>query len=151
MSSKQDKGPETVDALIAEVAAKHGTLLTPDDPMLIVGTVFEFQFGRAMTKLEQFTQKFTDDIAGSNSVYVEESKEIAERLITKFGPWVQDQARDVMGEVKTEAVKMIRFEQEFVRAIADRTVKAAWVGWISCFLSIGAAIIALTTLVVVLK
>lgn len=141
---------DRIRALIAEIAAKHGVALSPDDPLIILQTINtmlaaesadnqQAQLEAFKSEIEAMSNRWTVEINDKAEAILNAALEASERAMKQR---MNEAARKLVTDVAAEVSKGIGKPLADGRAIANRNLLA------SC-LTIGAAII--LALVAILK
>jgi hypothetical protein len=94
---------DQVQSLIHAVAKRHKLILDVNDPVLVTATLHEELLSRHLAKIETAAAKAEDRNALRMRQEVDAAKEIAARLITESGRYVEARIK----EASDEAVKQI--------------------------------------------
>lgn len=99
-----------LDALIGEIAARHGVAVSRDDPVMILATLNERLIEDSREAQRQLLEEFRTDIASASQRWIKESQQRAQVLLQQTGEAsraaaaasVQHQRTAVTGAVREE-------------------------------------------------
>ncbi|MBE7526091.1 conjugal transfer protein TraM [candidate division WWE3 bacterium] len=134
-----------------QIAIKHNVLLDKDDPILITITINEIVLSRY---LDLVTERYSDasrDLTIALLHQQEESKRIAEKIITEASDYVSNQVRQSVEESILEAGKNLK-QQLLGNNIANNNYyaqKAEKKATLATIMAVVSTVVAVVTLVVV--
>lgn len=70
-----------LDAVIGEIAARHGVAVSRDDPVMILATLNERLIEDSRDAQRQLLEEFRTDMAGASQRWIQESKQRAQVLL----------------------------------------------------------------------
>lgn len=134
-----------------QIAIKHNVLLDKDDPILVTITINEIVLSRY---LDLVTERYSDasrDLTIALLHQQEESKRIAEKIITEASDYVSNQVRQSVEESILEAGKNLK-QQSLGNNIASSNYyaqKAEKKATLATIMAVVSTVVAVVTLVVV--
>ncbi len=134
-----------------QIAIKHNVLLDKDDPILVTITINEIVLSRY---LDLVTERYSDasrDLTIALLHQQEESKRIAEKIITEASDYVSNQVRQSVEESILEAGKNLK-QQLLGNNIANNNYyaqKAEKKATLATIMAVVSTVVAVVTLVVV--
>ncbi|MDR8093135.1 conjugal transfer protein TraM [Burkholderia gladioli] len=108
-----DSLDEAIDALIGEIAVKHGVAVSRDDPLLIMQTIFRHLSAQGVAAQEEALERFKEDMEGVSLRWGVDAKGKADRVLTTalaesreaMTQAIQDGARAAVSAVQSELSK----------------------------------------------
>lgn len=133
-----------------QIAIKHNVLLDKDDPILVTITINEIVLSRY---LDLVTERYNDasrDLTIALLHQQEESKRIAEKIITEASDYVSNQVRQSVEESILEASKNLK-QQSLGNNIASSNYaqKAEKKATLATIMAVVSTVVAVVALVVV--
>ena len=74
-----------LDALIGEIAARHGVAVSRDDPVMILATLNERLIEENRDVQRQLLEEFRTDMAGAAQRWIQQSQQRAQSLLQQAG------------------------------------------------------------------
>ncbi|MGY6217094.1 hypothetical protein ACW73L_18200 [Methylolobus aquaticus] len=74
-----------LDALIGEIASRHGVAVSRDDPVMILATLNERLIDDSREAQRQLLEEFRTDMAGASQRWIQESQQRAQSLLQQAG------------------------------------------------------------------
>ncbi|MGY6215755.1 hypothetical protein ACW73L_11410 [Methylolobus aquaticus] len=74
-----------MDALIGEIATRHGVAVSRDDPVMILATLNERLIKESREAQHQLLEEFRTDMAGASQHWIQESQQRAQVLLQQAG------------------------------------------------------------------
>jgi len=74
-----------LDALIGEIATRHGVAVSRDDPVMILATLNERLIEGSRDAQRQLLEEFQHDMAGASQRWIQESQQRAQVLLQQAG------------------------------------------------------------------
>jgi glutamine synthetase type III len=115
--------------LIAEVAKRHGVVLTVADPAIILATVLELHLEQATKEIGAMLQTGADQTAAATVAQVEAAKGVAQLVITRSAEWVAEQTQSTMERALGELRETLAAHEVDVRS-SSRC--ALWAAAVAC-------------------
>jgi hypothetical protein len=119
------------EAIIAEVARRHGILLGPEDPILATVAIHEVVLGEYIRQVEAGMTRTTEEFEGATHRAIEGSKAVAREILGQTLQQVRDElakaARPLAEEVACELRGLLDRQQALVERAAgiERVVVTA--------------------------
>ena len=70
-----------LDALIGEIATRHGVAVSRDDPVMILATLNEWLSDNSREAQRQLLEEFRHEMAGASQRWIQESQQRAQSLL----------------------------------------------------------------------
>jgi glutamine synthetase type III len=115
--------------LIAEVAKRHGVVLTVADPAIILATVLELHLEQATKEIGAMLQTGADQTAAATVAQEEAAKGVAQVVITRSAEWVAKQIQSTMERALSELRETLAAQELRLRSSSQH---ALWAAVISC-------------------
>jgi hypothetical protein len=108
------------EAIIAEVARRHGILLGPEDPILATVAIHEVVFSEYIRQVEEAVTRVTEEFEGSTHRAIEGSRTVAREIIGQTLKQVRDELAKAARPLTEEVVGEMRGLLERQRELVER-------------------------------
>jgi len=99
-----------LDALIGEIAARHGVAVSRDDPVMILATLNECLIEEAREAQRQLLEEFRSDMASASQRWIQESQQRAQVLLQQAGESNRAAAAASVQQHRTAVTAAVREE-----------------------------------------
>jgi hypothetical protein len=108
------------EVIIAEVARRHGILLSPEDPILATVVIHEVVLGEYIRQVEAGMTRATEEFEGATHRAIEGSKTVAREIVGQTLKQVRDELAKAAGPMTEEVVGEMRGLLERQREWVER-------------------------------
>jgi hypothetical protein len=108
------------EAIIAEVARRHGILLGPDDPILATVAIHEVVLGAYIRQVEASVTRAIEEFEGATQRAIEGSRTVARAILGQTLQQVRDELAEAARPMATEVVGEIHAVLERQREWVER-------------------------------
>ena len=129
LSPSPASGPDEaqeIQRLIGEVAKRHKIVLTDDEPVFVVLTIFKLAIERYLEKADQLLTSQREASVGVMERAASAAKGQAEALITSAADYVAKQVKGSIGELSEALAKEAVAERARIDAAARSARRALW-------------------------
>ena len=99
-----------LDALIGEIATRHGVAVSRDDPVMILATLNERLIEENREAQRQLLEAFRNDMAGASQRWIQESQQRAQSLLQQAGEATRAAAAASVQQHRTAVTAAVREE-----------------------------------------
>ena len=97
-----------LDALIGEIATRHGVAVSRDDPVMILATLNEQLIEESREAQRQLLEEFRTDMAGASQRWIQESQQRAQSLMMQAGEANRAAAAAIVQQHRTAGTAAVR-------------------------------------------
>jgi hypothetical protein len=101
-------------AIIAEVARRHGILLGPEDPILATVAIQEVVLGEYIRQVEEGITRATEEFEGSTQRAIEGSRAVAREILGQTLKEVRDALAEAARPMTEEMRGLLERQREWV-------------------------------------
>jgi hypothetical protein len=102
------------EAIIAEVARRHGILLGPEDPILATVAIQEVVLGEYIRQVEEGITRATEEFEGSTQRAIEGSRAVAREILGQTLKEVRDALAEAARPMTEEMRGLLERQREWV-------------------------------------
>ena len=121
---------QEIQRLIGEVAKRHKIVLTDDEPVFVVLTIFKLVTERYLEKADQLLTSQREASVAVIERAAAAAKGQGEVLITSAADYVAKQVRGSMAELSEALTREAAAERARIEAAARNARRALWAGWV---------------------